>query len=326
MADNKQARPSTSRRRKRRTVVLAWPHPDAVEECPRAARLSRWTPTGDHTGEAVAFARAVAWLSGADVQQLPSVARAVLRHADRLVSDAIPLDAAQGLSHAQVEHTIATVVRPGTSPGATSTATLLRGAARTVHPAGWPAAAPGAGRKAPAAPYSPAETAALLDVATSLRSKRRRREMTAVVALACGAGLTGTEITRTRWADITYDGDAVFVCVAGRTVPVLSAYAAAVTGAADGQDPEAKVLVNTSDNGVAALHSYAREHGMDCWDIWRATNTWRVHQLCRVPLPVLARGLGLSAAHLAGLLAHCPEPDDDALAALGDATGEGGAR
>ena len=322
----KRTRPSAVRRRKPRTAVLAWPHPDADEECPRAARLSRWTPTGDHTGEAVAFARAVAWLSGADVQQLPSVARAALRHADRLAADGVPLDAAQGLSQAQVEHTIATVVRPGTSPGATSTATLLRGAARTVHPAGWPAAAPGAGRKAPAAPYSPAETAALLDAATSLRSKRRRREMTVVVALTCGAGLTGAEITRTRWADITYDGDTAFVAVAGRTIPVLSAYAPALASAAGGQDPEAKVLVNTSDNGVWALHTYAREHGMDGWDVWRATNTWRVFQLCRVPLPVLARGLGLSSAHLAGLLAHCPEPDDDGLAALGDATGEGGAR
>lgn len=320
-----RTRPSAVRRRKPRTVVLAWPHPDADEECPRAARLSRWTPTGDHTDGVVAFARALAWLSGADVQQLPSVARAALRHADRLVSDGIPLDAAQGLSQAQVEHTIATAVRPGSSPGATATATLLRAAARTVYPSGWPAAAPGAGRKAPAAPYSPAEAAALLDVATSLRSKRRRREMTAMVALACGAGLTGAEVGRTRWADITFDGDAASVSAAGRTIPILSAYAPALASAAAGQDPDAHVLANTTGNGVWGLHTYAREHGMDGWDVWRATNTWRVHQLCRVPLPVLARGLGLSPAHLAGLLAHCPEPDDDALAALGDA-GESGVR
>lgn len=268
----------------------------------------------------------MSWACGAEGQQLLITARAALRHANRLAADGIPLSAEQALTPAQVEHTIATVFHPEASAAGTSRAGALRAAARTLNPAAWPAMTPGAGRKPPAAPYTSGEAAALLDTATKLSSARRRRELTAVVALTCGAGLTGAEAARTSWADITCGDGAVSVHVDGRTIPVLSAYAPALAAAAEGQDPSAGVLANTTDNGVWALHDYARSHGMAGWDVWRATNTWRVHQLSRVPLPVLARGLALSPAHLAGLLAHCPTPDDEALTALADDTDdEGGA-
>ena len=306
--------------------MLKWPHPDAPEDCTRAAQLNAWTPSSRHTDETLAFARAVAWLSGQDGQRLLATARAALRHANRLATDGIPLTAEQALPPIQVEHTAATVFRPGASATGTAHAGALRAAARTIHPSSWTTTTPGAGRKPPAAPYTPDEAAALLDAAKSVRSKRRRRELAAFVALTCGAGLTGTEVSRLTWADITPKDTGATVSVAGRRVPVLSAFAAALMGAADGQDAGAGVLTNTTDNGVWLVHDYARTHGMPDWDVWRATNTWRVHQLSRVPLPVLARGANLSPAHLAGLLVYCPAPDDTSLALLGDEPNvEGGA-
>ena len=324
MAIKKQ--PATTRRRKPRPVVLTWPHPDIPDGDLRADRLNRWAPNGTHHDACVGFARAVAWLSGHGGQKLLATARAALRHANRLATDGIPLTAEQALLPIQVEHTAATVFRPGASATGTAHAGALRAAARTIHPSGWTTTTPGAGRKPPAAPYTPDEAAALLDAAMNVRSKRRRRELAAFVALTCGAGLTGTEVSRLTWADVTPKDTGATVSVAGRRVPVLSAFAAALMGAAVGQDPGAGILTNTTDNGVWLLHDYARTHGMPDWDVWRATNTWRVHQLSRVPLPVLARGANLSPAHLAGLLAYCPAPDDTSLALLGDEPkGEGGA-
>ena len=78
------------------------------------------------------------------------------------------------------------------------------------------------------------------------------------------------------------------------------------------------LIGNTSDVGIGAMNSYGISHGMTDWNIWRAVATWRVYQLSRVPLPVLARGLRLSPRYLSGLLEHCPAVDDQQLRHLRD--------
>lgn len=318
---------SVAKRRRAQLPDLTWPPKDAESRPTLASKLATWSPTGSASAETVDWARAVAW--GAGTTSVPAAmrtARAALRHAERLVADGIGLDAPTALAAPQVEHTIATVFAKRTPATRAYSARALRIAATVLNPSGgWtPAAAP-ARRRPPSVPYTDAEQARLLDVACHLKSSRRRAELTAAVALMCGAGLTGPEVARCTFDDINVDTEGrVRVTVAGRQLPVRARFAEGLASLSADAAAGTPVWVNSTDSAVCRLHAYARSHGMAIWDPWRATNAWRVFQLGRVPLPVLARGLTISASHVAGLLNYCPIPDGDAMAALFDDSEGGG--
>lgn len=323
----RQVPASVARRRRVRLPDLTWPPNDAATRPPLASKLSDWSPTGSASAETVDWARAVAWRAGThSAAATMRTARAALRHAERLTADGVALDGSSALSSAQVEHTIATVSTKRTPATRAYAAGALRSAAATINPSGgWTPPAEPVGRRPPTAPYTDAEQAHLLDVARHLQSARRRAELTAAVALMCGAGLTGQEVARCSFDDIDTDAEGrVKVTVAGRQLPVRARFAGALASLSAAAASGAPVWVNSSDSAVCTMHAYARSHGMAIWDPWRATNAWRVFQLGRVPLPVLARGLTISASHVAGLLNFCPNPDGDALAALCDDSDGGG--
>lgn len=324
---------SASNRRKRVVRTIEW-EPTSRNDRPELfERLRNWNPRPvGVTPEMLVFARGVAWAVGSESRATTmSVARAALAHAQRLASENLPLDAAVGLSYTEVERSISLAVKePRTAYGLSATgAGALRAAARAINPTGgWvtPSRAK-FGSVDASAPYSVGEQAEFVRAAQLVRSARRRVELTAVLCLMFGAGLTGVEVRQTLWEHITRDErGVVWVLIPSRTtasgdvvrIPVLSAFSPTLFDLAE-LYVSGRVLLRDHQNGVADLFGYARENGLVGLDPWRCVNSWRVFQLGRLPVGVVAGGASLSASHVGKLLAYLPEPPPDSFARLSDA-------
>ena len=183
-------------------------------------------------------------------------------------------------------------------------------------------------------PYSPFECASLVRLARNQPTATLRRELSAIVALGLGAGLSSAEqrgVTR----ESVVEGElgsttALFVKVGGaipRTVVVRATYERLLREVLDlhqkaGRKPTDPLygLSKTRHNVTGPVTQRAKTAlttGVDV-DPARLRSTWLVAAMSApVPLGALLRASGLrSARTLVDLLAYCPSPDEAAVAAI----------
>ena len=183
-------------------------------------------------------------------------------------------------------------------------------------------------------PYTPFECASLVRLARNQPTATLRRELSAIVALGLGAGLSSAEqrgVTR----ESVVEGElgsttALFVKVGGaipRTVVVRATYEGLLREVLDlhqkaGRKPTDPLygLSKTRHNVTGPVTQRAKTAlttGVDV-DPARLRSTWLVAAMSApVPLGALLRASGLrSARTLVDLLAYCPSPDEAAVAAI----------
>ncbi len=183
-------------------------------------------------------------------------------------------------------------------------------------------------------PYTPFECASLVRLARNQPTATLRRELSAIVALGLGAGLSSAEqrgVTR----ESVVEGElgsttALFVKVGGaipRTVVVRATYERLLREVLDlhqkaGRKPTDPLygLSKTRHNVTGPVTQRAKTAlttGVDV-DPARLRSTWLVAAMSApVPLGALLRASGLrSARTLVDLLAYCPSPDEAAVAAI----------
>lgn len=113
----------------------------------------------------------------------------------------------------------------------------------------------------------------------------------------------------------------MWVNVDGCSIPVLSRYEEALWQVAKTKKPNETLLPDTTVQALSRMCSYVHKHGVPLWSTWRATNTWRVFQLGRVPLPVFARSINLSSRHIGELSQFATIPPGTDMTVLYDGTG-----
>ena len=183
-------------------------------------------------------------------------------------------------------------------------------------------------------PYSPFECASLVRLARNQPTATRRRELSAIVALGLGAGLSSAEqrgVTPESIVEGELDATpALFVKVGGatpRTVVVRATYEGLMREVLDlhrkaGRKPTDPLygLSKTRHNVTSPVTQRAKTAlttGVDV-DPARLRSTWLVAVMSApVPLGALLRASGLrSARTLVDLVAYCPEPDEAAVASI----------
>ena len=323
-------------RRKKRTGDVSWP-PANPEVSPEVfAALEKWQPAPLNTGSGsvvfsgaeVEFAKGVAWASGCVSGRNATVtARAVVVHVNRLVGRGVPLTVVDCLSYLNVEETVSLWIEEEKKSGSrlSHSVTALRVAASTVNPlGGW--FAPVSGRemrtvRRPALPYSLDEQMAFVHAARNLPTARRRQETTAVACLMMGGGLTGSEVVKCHWEDVRRTPDGTVIVTingSGREVPVRWMFAEDLWRVRP-TDGGGKILAASAKNAVPDLFAYARSKGLEGFEPWRAVNSWRFFQLCRLPASVAMAATGMSASQMAKLIKLIPPVAVDALTVLADA-------
>ena len=183
-------------------------------------------------------------------------------------------------------------------------------------------------------PYTPFECASLVRLARNQPTATLRRELSAIVALGLGAGLSSAEqrgVTPESIVEGELDATpALFVKVGGatpRTVVVRATYEGLLREVLDlhrkaGRKPTDPLygLSKTRHNVTSPVTQRAKTAlttGVDV-DPARLRSTWLVAVMSApVPLGALLRASGLrSARMLVDLLAYCPEPDEAAVASI----------
>ena len=183
-------------------------------------------------------------------------------------------------------------------------------------------------------PYTPFECASLVRLARNQPTATLRRELSAIVALGLGAGLSSAEqrgVTPESIVEGELDATpALFVKVGGatpRTVVVRATYEGLMREVLDlhrkaGRKPTDPLygLSKTRHNVTSPVTQRAKTAlttGVDV-DPARLRSTWLVAVMSApVPLGALLRASGLrSARTLVDLVAYCPEPDEAAVASI----------
>lgn len=183
-------------------------------------------------------------------------------------------------------------------------------------------------------PYTSFECASLVRLARNQPTATLRRELSAIVALGLGAGLSSAEqrgVTPESIVEGELDATpALFVKVGGatpRTVVVRATYEGLLREVLDlhrkaGRKPTDPLygLSKTRHNVTSPVTQRAKTAlttGVDV-DPARLRSTWLVAVMSApVPLGALLRASGLrSARTLVDLLAYCPEPDEAAVASI----------
>ncbi len=111
--------------------------------------------------------------------------------------------------------------------------TWLKDAGRTLCPELYPPKQLVIPRSDPQAPYTDAEISAIFAWARGLSTQSRRHNISVLLTLALGAGLTSKDINRMLGTQITVDSEGVLVHVDGekpRSVPALRDYEDAIAG------------------------------------------------------------------------------------------------
>ena len=263
--------------------------------------------TNDET--LLTWAKRAAWATGETRYDVLAVmVLTLIRHGQRLLEAEQELDFVEVFTHDQVEQTVARTFTKLSRESRSLAVSALRRIGPALNPfGGYQVKSAISIQRVPSPrPYTDAEQDELLRKAQALPSARRRTEVTAVVCLTAGAGATPSELLGLTWADITVSDTATRVFLSGRTIPVLSRYAAVLAGLRQAAQPPVTVLVNQREHAVSGLTNYARENGMPNWSANRAMHTWRAFQLGRVPPPVVLRGAGISAGALEALLMWLP--------------------
>lgn len=182
-------------------------------------------------------------------------------------------------------------------------------------------------------PYTPAECAVITKLAVHQPTLSGRRSMCAMVGLGLGAGLDGRDQRSVLAGDIselTIDRQSVvMVKVRGaraREVPIQAPYDDLVRTAVRihfEQDRSARTPLYGSKadrknvtGPVKARAKSARGTGVDI-EVNRLRSTWLVSLLCApIPRTAVMKLAGLSSARTLGdLIAHCPNPDPQEVAA-----------
>jgi len=177
-------------------------------------------------------------------------------------------------------------------------------------------------------PYSPAEVAAFVSLARHQPTDAKRRSLSALVALAVGAGLSGPEmasISPSRLHIVALDGDqsALLVEVSGRRArtAVMSAQFRHLLDEAvrihreSGRGEDDLLLGGRPGRreavGPVRQNIVVADGRKVDLDASRLRSTWLVAAMeTRVPLATLMRAAGLgSARSFADLLPYCAAPD-----------------
>lgn len=209
---------------------------------------------------------------------------------------------------------------------------VLRRALGSLDPASRPVRLPASGLTAP---YTPPECIQLLRLAQHQPTPTGTANLSFLVGLGLGAGLSATDLrylTPASFTDVCVDRPAPVLMVtvehgrAPRTVPVRDRYAPLVHRALELHQQVGKTdtdllvgKVPTRPHVAYPVTSRVRSADPASQvqvNLPRMRNTWLVAAMCApVPLPDLLRAAGLTSSRtLYELLAHCPDPDPSVVA------------
>ena len=216
-----------------------------------------------------------------------------------------PPDVAADLNFTDVQETMRVLLRKATARSHNTTlASVLNSTGRALNPlGGWPPRpTEGPGRLDPSQPYTDRELAHLLDTAWSLREPYRSRELVACICLTAGAGFTSAMMRGLRWSAVSRDeAGVVWVAYGTSNLPVRPFYAEELVKVQALCPTDAFIFASRRVDAISELADYARRRKVPNWSASRATTTWRVHQLNRLPLPVVLAVTELSASYIARL-------------------------
>ncbi|MDQ2758926.1 MAG: site-specific integrase [Actinomycetota bacterium] len=220
-----------------------------------------------------------------------------------------------------------------TGAGAVSPATRrtlrtnLRALARALEAHPEPLATP-LPRERAKAPYSDAEIASYLALATALSTEARRMRCQALVCLGAGAGVIASELRYLRGSDVVVRAGGVLVLVCGRRarqVPVLACYRQPLLDAAQfagerlicgGREPGRR---NISDQLCAALSA---DRSLARLQPGRLRSTWLVACARQIGLGAFMQAAGVRCSQRLGdLAALLPAATEAELVALLGAQG-----
>ncbi|MFJ4221858.1 hypothetical protein [Curtobacterium luteum] len=206
----------------------------------------------------------------------------------------LPLRTEMVFAVATVEYFCEVHCRELSAPVRTARRRLLRRVAAELR-AGPPPRC-GAVVSAGVGPYSPEERMLLINWARSFTTTQAGRDAHVLLALGLGAGLTASEVIGLRWLSVRQHASGIDVVLnggRGRTVPVLSAFAAVL--AAGRSDPE-RFVFRPARHGayVNAITNFtARSTGLRP-QMQRMRTTWLTHHLhAGTPIDVLLPAAGL---------------------------------
>jgi integrase len=288
-----------------------------------AGYIARWRPSSV-TAEAARFARQVVTQAAPPG---PDRAKNLLWAAGRLAGWAIALGlepVPQVLLHPSVIERF-TAHAPGlTGVTRRTLRTNLRFLARTVVPALCPAGAP-LPREHAKAPYTAAEIAGYLALASAQPTLARRMRAAALVCLGAGAGLIRADLRAVRGTDIICRSGGVLVEVRGarpRAVPVLARYHGPLLESArfageqlvtGGTDPARHNITNP------LARSLAGGTGLPALDTSRLRATWLADCAELLGLATFLHAAGITCSQRLGdiIAALRPGDEDEAVALLG---------
>lgn len=180
--------------------------------------------------------------------ETPARARDLLRYATYLAawcdSEYLPLRTDVVFHPETIENFVATLDNVVPARSAATIASTLRSMAKIVGPGGTAERHQHPGRE-PKAPYRPHEVATLFDLAERSRSRKRRHDLAALLALGLGAGASGREAAQAKPADVHSEDGQVTVTLRRlqtdgawreRTVELLPHYAERLASLAESAD------------------------------------------------------------------------------------------
>jgi len=290
------------------------------------AYLARWQPSS-LPPQAAAFARDVI---GQVAPEGKERAKNLLWAAGKLAGYAIPL----GLEPVPevVLHPSAAERFTRRAPGLSGVArrtlrTNLRFIGRQVVPQLYPADMP-LPRERAKAPYSPAEIAGYLALASAQPTLARRMRASGLVCLGAGAGLIRADLRDVHGTDVTCRSGGVIVTVRGgarpRAVPVLARYHGRLLASArfagtglvcGGTDPGRRNIT------TPLIRSLAGGTGLPRLDTSRLRATWLADAAQLIGLATFMHAAGITCSQRLGDLLASLEPaaEHDAVRLLGAA-------
>lgn len=196
----------------------------------------------------------------------------------------------------------------------------LRGIVRKVNPSGTGVSATVAMAHKPIqAPYSPAETAALVRIARTQPSANLGRQLCACVGLGLGAGLDSRDLRPLRRKDVVDHGDdGIRVKVSGpspRSVWVRIDFESLVRAGLNGLGKDRLIIGVSEDRRNVAAKVFEQAHILGDappFSQSRMRITWLAGLLAEaIPLPVIMDAAGLSSARTLTELVAMREPSQD---------------
>ena len=293
------------------------------------AAISSWRPRQLTEAEADFARRVVAACEASS----PARARSLLWASSRLAcfGREVGLEATEAdlLRPGLIERFVMVGLRETSDSRRRTVRANLRFVGRRVAPSQFPPDPVPVARLASARPYSAAEIAAYLALASVQPTVARRMRATGLISLGAGCGLVGADLRQVRGGDVVSISEALCVRVAGRhprVVPVLAFYRELLSGSA-GFAGDGFVIGGVKADRHNVTHrlvdSLTGGEDLSRLSVPRLRATWLAHLVSAAGLPELFAAAGLrNSKALFDLVSYLERPGEEAVVAVVGALGE----